>query len=271
MSVVYEIRDWKKHYTVAQNRRGEKKKEEGDNITPLTWVAMRTKHDGKGFRRVMRLADRMALMGAWMLIVEVAAKCPTHGKLEDADGPLTAVDLADKTGGDATVFERALQVFSSQDIGWLDAEEVAQRSERGVRTGRNGTERNDTKQGTPNGVLFAEPPADDSPTTIEAVDSPTEFEFPTRGKKRSYTLPASKLAQYRDSFPGLAIEVELRKAVQWCRDNESKQKTERGMPAFLGRWLGRACDKGGASPGVTRAPPHDPKSGGAFGWMETEL
>lgn len=146
MAVVYEIRDWKKHYTVAQNRRGEKPN--SDESRPLPWVAMRTRFDGKGYRRVMRMPNSMELIGAWMLIVEVAAQCPTHGRLEDADGPMTAVDLADKTLGDSTVFERALQVFSSKDVVWMDAVEVQSRSERGAPTVRNDTGRNGYKNPT---------------------------------------------------------------------------------------------------------------------------
>lgn len=134
MPTVYEVRDWERHYTVSQNRKNDASK-------PLPWVAMRTKHDGKGFRRVMRMPNSMELMGAWMLIVEVAAKCPTHGRLEDADGPLTAIDLADKTGGDEAIFERALQVFSSKGIEWLSTTALPEQSESIRTTGRDGMER----------------------------------------------------------------------------------------------------------------------------------
>lgn len=132
MTILYEVRDWERCYTVSQNRKNDPDK-------PLPWVAMRTKHDGKGYRRVIRLPDSMALLGAWMLIVEVAAKCPKHGRLEDADGPLSAIDLADKTGGDEAVFQRALQVFSSQEVSWLSATTLPEHSQSIRTTGRNGT------------------------------------------------------------------------------------------------------------------------------------
>lgn len=146
---LYEVRDWERCYTVSQNRKN-------DPTKPLPWVAMRTKHDGKGYRRVMRQPDAMALMGAWMLIVEVAAKCPTHGVLSDGDGPLTAIDLADKTGGDEATFDRALQVFSSKGIEWLTATALQEhcqsiRTRDGTgqdETGRNGTGWNETKNPT---------------------------------------------------------------------------------------------------------------------------
>lgn len=147
--ILYEVRDWVRCYTVSQNRKNDANK-------PLPWVAMRTKHDGKGYRRVMRQPDAMALMGAWMLIVEVAAKCPTHGVLSDGDGPLTAIDLADKTGGCESTFQRALQVFSSKGIEWLTSTALQEHSH-SIRTrdgtgqdetGRNGMERNETKNPT---------------------------------------------------------------------------------------------------------------------------
>jgi hypothetical protein len=166
---IYEIRDWERCYTVSQNRKNDPGK-------PLPWVAMRTKHDGKGFRRVMRLPDAMALMGAWMLIVEVAAKCPTHGRLVDADGPLSALDLADKTGGDEAIFERALQVFSTKDIAWLTTTAVEGSGRAfGLRdgTGQDGMERDETER---NGTKSINP----TPTT--GLDRPAPLDRGKSGK-----------------------------------------------------------------------------------------
>lgn len=65
-----------------------------------------------------------------------------------------------------------------------------------------------------------------------------------------WTLPAAKLAEYRDSYPHLDVDAELRKARQWCRDNPAKRKTgSRGMVGFLTRWLNRAQDSGGRRSG----------------------
>lgn len=176
MAVVYEIRDWKKHYTVAQNRRGEKPN--SDESRPLPWVAMRTRFDGKGYRRVMRMPNSMELIGAWMLIVEVAAQCPKHGRLEDADGPMTAIDLADKTLGDSTVFERALQVFASKEVGWMDAKPVQSRSERGAPTTRDGTVRDVTERNESKGPTSATAaaPLDRGNTDLDRSGSESGFD-----------------------------------------------------------------------------------------------
>lgn len=70
------------------------------------------------------------------------------------------------------------------------------------------------------------------------------FEFPIKCARRGgpsiWTLPPTKIAEYRESFPEVDLLRELRKARQWCRDHEVQRKTGRGMPAFLGRWLSKA-------------------------------
>lgn len=107
----YRIDRWADHFETSESR-----KRKG----PLSWVGVPTKHDGTGFRRLMQRPDSMAMLGAWMLLVEVAAKCPTRGTLTDSRGrPLTAADLALRTGGDQEVLARALDVLASDDIGWI--------------------------------------------------------------------------------------------------------------------------------------------------------
>lgn len=68
------------------------------------------------------MRDGAELYGAWVLIVQVAAKCSIRGVLSDERGPLGATELSLKTGCPAKTFERALQVLSSDEIGWLSAE-----------------------------------------------------------------------------------------------------------------------------------------------------
>lgn len=107
----YRIRGWDEHYETSESR-----KVKG----PLKWVAMPTKHDGKTLRRVMRLDPSGALYGAWCLIIQVAAKCPVRGTLADGDGPLTALDIGDKTDLSTEAVQQALTVFSSIAIRWLE-------------------------------------------------------------------------------------------------------------------------------------------------------
>lgn len=88
------------------------------------------------------------------------------------------------------------------------------------------------------------PPTATSPATTPD-NVPTEFIFPTTGKgAREWTLTQNKLAEYIESFPGLDVPNELRKARQWCRDNPKKRKTASGMLTYLTRWLSRSQNRG---------------------------
>lgn len=68
----------------------------------------------------------------------------------------------------------------------------------------------------------------------------SEFTFPTVGRgAKTWTLPAAKLREYLESYPGVDVTAELTKARQWCRDNSRNRKTPNGMQAFLTRWLNK--------------------------------
>ena len=109
---VYRIKDWDKHFEVAQSRRRADAKS--------TWVAIPNKHDGKGYRRMMRQENGPQLFAAWVLIVQVASKCPIRGVLSDEDGPLNADDLELKTDCPAVTFKDALQLLASPEVGWIE-------------------------------------------------------------------------------------------------------------------------------------------------------
>lgn len=111
--VLYSITGWTKHFEKSQSRR----------VDNVQWVPLPVKHDGLGYRRVMAMKDGMEIYAAWVLIVQVAAKCEKRGVLANDHGkPLTAADIALKTGGKADAISKALQVLSSEDVGWLVAQ-----------------------------------------------------------------------------------------------------------------------------------------------------
>lgn len=224
---VYSIRDWDS-FECAQSRK----------VTgPLAWVAMPTKHDGKVYRKIMTRTDGLMIFAAWVLMVEVAAKCPIRGRLADADGPLAAADLELKTGCPATAFETALKLLSSKDFGWIDADEW----ERPTTTGQDRTRDNSASAE----LSSAEFRRDGGDTAA------TEFSFPCVGKgPKEWTLSKVKLDEYIASYPGLDVLAELRKARQWCRDRARQRKTAGGMSAFLTGWLNRAQNRGVGKNGV---------------------
>ena len=89
----------------------------------MNWVAVPNKHDGKGFRRLMRQKNAAAMYGCWHLILQVASKCPVRGVLADEDGPMTAESLELLTGIDAVVFAQSIAIL--MDIGWLESDGIS--------------------------------------------------------------------------------------------------------------------------------------------------
>ncbi len=115
MTARYRVRDWGVHFENSRSR----------DYKQLNWVPIPNKHDGKGYRRLIALENGPAVFAAWVLIVQVASKCPQRGVLADEDGPLDAVDLSHKTGCPAEVFAQAFDVLCLPKIGWLEVEQLA--------------------------------------------------------------------------------------------------------------------------------------------------
>lgn len=109
MELCYAIKDWDKHFENSESRK----------VKSLTWVPVKNKHDGKGYRRVVSHPKSVQVFCAWNLIVQVASKTPRRGLLRDEDGPLTTSDLAAKTGYPEAIFELAFEVLIHPKIGWL--------------------------------------------------------------------------------------------------------------------------------------------------------
>lgn len=98
-------------------------------------------------------------------------------------------------------------------------------------------------------------PSAQSPTSGHLI-----YEIPCVGTgSKTWPLTEEKMAEWVEAYPGMDVKAELRKAVQWLKDNPTKGKTSRGMPAFLGRWLSNAQDKPsktGAFNGTSKSPAH---------------
>lgn len=110
MPVAYQIKDWDELFEIAQSRKCER----------LHWLPLPNKQDGKGFRRVAKHPRNTDLFSAFILILEVASKQKKRGLLVDEDGPITAEDMADKTGYPEEIFKLAFEVLSGPKIGWLE-------------------------------------------------------------------------------------------------------------------------------------------------------
>lgn len=102
----------------------------------------------------------------------------------------------------------------------------------------------------PSGASCPEPvkPSPGSPALYEVACVGT-------GAKK-WPLTQEKLDEWIQAFPGVDVKLELRKAIQWLKDNPSKAKTYRGLPAFFGRWLSTAQDKPKNGAPKIHAPSH---------------
>lgn len=106
MPPLYRVRNWDALFETSETRK----------LKHLAWVPIPNKHDGKGFRRLMQAGPLN--YAAWVLILQVASKCPQRGLLADQDGPLTPSDLSIKTDLPVKTFETALHHLL--EIGWIE-------------------------------------------------------------------------------------------------------------------------------------------------------
>ncbi len=109
--LTYRIKNWNETFEKSDTRK----------CKSMRWAAIPNKHDGKSFRRIAKLPNNTDVFTAWVLIVQLASKMPVRGVLADRDGPLTAEDMADKTGFPEEMFKAALPILAEPRIGWLES------------------------------------------------------------------------------------------------------------------------------------------------------
>jgi hypothetical protein len=117
MATAYRIKDWARHFENNRTR----------EVVNMAWVPVPNKHDGEGFRRIMREPDGIVIYGCWHLILQVASKClRQRGTLLRDDGtPMTPETISLKTGWDGEQgvnnFRRAFEFLSSPEVAWIEA------------------------------------------------------------------------------------------------------------------------------------------------------
>lgn len=114
--ITYRIRDWDKHFENHDSRK----------VRALSWVPVKNKHDGAGYRRVAALPNSVQVFCGWSLIIQVASRMPTRGVLRDDDGALDPADLSSKTGFPETVFKAAFDALIHPKIKWLELVEAGE-------------------------------------------------------------------------------------------------------------------------------------------------
>lgn len=58
-----------------------------------------------------------------------------------------------------------------------------------------------------------------------------------------YSVPLGDLNMYKDTFPAVDVEQELREMESWGQANPTKRKTRRGIKSFIHKWLSDEQDK----------------------------
>ena len=113
---------------------------------------MPTRHDSRGYRKLLRSKNGVSHFACWVTLVQLAARCEVRGTLASGSGvALTYEDFENMTDIPASKFEAAIPVLC--DIGWLCYAEsehgrsaVGADSEHGTTTLHNSTVHNKTKQ-----------------------------------------------------------------------------------------------------------------------------
>ena len=63
--------------------------------------------------------------------------------------------------------------------------------------------------------------------------------------KSLFPIYEDDLVKYRDLYPAVNVEQELRNMVGWIDGNPTKRKTKTGIKKFVNAWLSKEQDQGG--------------------------
>jgi len=80
------------------------------------------------------------------------------------------------------------------------------------------------------------------------ASGPPVILLPTNRNGDEYPVTEQQLEQWCECYPGVDIRIQLGKMRGWLLSNDTRRKTERGMPRFITNWLGREQDRARASP-----------------------
>lgn len=63
--------------------------------------------------------------------------------------------------------------------------------------------------------------------------------------KSFYDVPLDKIAMWKETYPAVDVEQELKRMIAWLDCNPTRRKTRQGIERFINSWLSREQDKGG--------------------------
>lgn len=85
----------------------------------------------------------------------------------------------------------------------------------------------------------------DEPSQKHKAKKPEENPFITLSLNtgEEYPVYPSDISQYKELYPAVDIEQQLRSMKGWCMSNPTKRKTKKGIKRFIDSWLSREQDK----------------------------
>lgn len=220
---MYRINDWDKHYENSRSRQ----------VKATHWVPIPNAFDGHMITDLIEQGGDKCY-AAFVATILVASRCNPRGTLILSSGkPHTSRSLHRITGISEKAFDQMFQL--SVDIGLMSDLSPDHQGDATAMIldwcqGGNrmeGMERKERREDTGASTQSVQPP----PTPL--------FDFPIRGGK-TWTLTKEFLDDLSETYKGVDLNHESRKALAWCNANPSRRKTARGMPSFLVNWFSNA-------------------------------
>lgn len=87
------------------------------------------------------------------------------------------------------------------------------------------------------------------PKAPPAPPVPPVFQIPLNDNSL-FAVTAEMVSHWRELYPAVDVEQELRKIIGWCEANPQKRKTKNGVNRFVTNWLSREQDRGGTRNGA---------------------
>lgn len=107
---IYRIKDWSSRYENNRTR----------ELKAMAWVPVPNSHDGDGYTELVDRENGAALLGAWLVILQVASKCDPRGTLlRDGGNPHDSSTIARMTRIPKEIIEKAISVLVN-DVKWLE-------------------------------------------------------------------------------------------------------------------------------------------------------
>lgn len=82
------------------------------------------------------------------------------------------------------------------------------------------------------------------PEPEESALNPSGILLPLNDKS-FYDVPLNKIALWKETYPAVDVDQELKRMIAWLDSNPTRRKTRRGIERFINSWLSREQDKGG--------------------------